>query len=82
MNNPPPPNSPGGIERQLLPRDEWIQQALSSIDPAKYAGEGFYATEEYPTKFGIDNPWTRAEIGREGEYYPTPGPGSRWMEGF
>ena len=42
------------------------------IDPAKHAGEGWFATDEYATPDGIDSPWTRAEVGREEDYYPTP----------
>ena len=43
------------------------------INPEKYAGEGWYATEEYARPKDIDNKYTRAEVMREGEYYPTPG---------
>lgn len=68
-----PPVPPGG-DRQELTRDEWMAQALGDIDPAKHAGEGWFATEEYPTTRGIDSPWTRGEIGREEEYYPRPRP--------
>lgn len=55
-----------------MSREEYLQAARDDIDPAKYAGEGFYATEEYANPKDIDNPWTRAEVGREGDYYPTP----------
>jgi len=38
----------------------------------KYAGEGWFATEEYPTADGIDNPYTAGDVGHEEEYYPGP----------
>jgi hypothetical protein len=41
----------------------------------KYAGEGWFSTEEYAKPSDIDNPHTRAEVGREGEYYPTKNQG-------
>ena len=53
-------------------REDWLRRTVGDIDPAKYAGEGWFATEEYPTKQGIQNPYTRGEVGKEGEYYPGP----------
>jgi len=40
----------------------------------KHAGEDWFATEEYARPDDIDNPYTRGEVGREGEYYPPPAP--------
>lgn len=62
------PNGPS----QISP--EQFYRALASIDPAMHAGEGgtFYSTDEYARPADItSNPWTRAGVGREGEYYPT-----------
>lgn len=45
------------------------------IDPLKHAGEGWYATEEYARPADLGRAHVRAEVGREGEYYPTRGEG-------
>lgn len=64
-----PPVPPGG-ERRQLPREAWLDELRGDIDPLKHAGESWFATEEYARPADIDNPYTRAEVGREGEYYP------------
>lgn len=51
--------------------EEWRAAIEGDIDPEKYAGENWFATEEYARPADIDNPNTRYEIGREGEPYPT-----------
>jgi hypothetical protein len=61
-----------GVEHRQISRDEFLRAARDDIDPAKYAGESWFATDEYATPDGIQNPFTRAEVGREEEYYPTP----------
>jgi len=38
----------------------------------KHAGESWFSTDEYARPEDIDNPYTRGEVGREGEYYPGP----------
>lgn len=45
---------------------------MSDIDPLKHAGEGWFATDEYARPKDVSNPYTRGEIGREGDYYPGP----------
>ena len=57
-------------ERKKVSREEWVQGLLGDINPMKYAGEGWFATEEYakPEK-GMD-PWLLAEMQNEGAYYP------------
>ena len=45
---------------------------LGDIDPMKHAGEGWFATEEYARPNDIGSPYTRAEVGREEDYYPSP----------
>jgi hypothetical protein len=46
---------------------------MGDIDPAKYSGEGWYATDEYAKPSDIKNPYTRADIPMSGEdYYPPP----------
>lgn len=43
----------------------------SSLDPLKYAGEGWTATEEVAKPSDIkNNKRLRSEIGFEGDYYP------------
>lgn len=53
-------------------REEALAALLGDIDPAKHAGESWFATEEYARPDDISNPFTRAEVGREGDYYPSP----------
>lgn len=50
--------------------DEFLKAMSDDIAPEKLGGESWFATEEYPTDRGIDNPYTRGETGREGFYYP------------
>lgn len=45
---------------------------LGDIDPMKHAGESWFATEEYARPDDIGSPYTRAEVGREEDYYPSP----------
>jgi hypothetical protein len=45
---------------------------LSDIDPAKLAGEGWGNIDEYAHSQDLDNPWIRADVEQQGEYYPTP----------
>jgi len=46
---------------------------MGDVDPAKYAGEGWYATEEYARPKDISSPYVRADIPMAGEdYYPPP----------
>ncbi len=42
------------------------------IDPQKFAGEGWFATEEYAKKGDISSPYVRGDISREEDYYPKP----------
>lgn len=53
-------------------RDEWIKAVMSDLDPAKFAGESWYATDEYANPNDIDSAHTRGEIGHEETYYPGP----------
>ena len=57
-------------ERQQISREEFLAAVLGEINPEKYAGEGWFSTEEYATPGDVADPWIRAEIGREGDYYP------------
>jgi hypothetical protein len=59
-------------KREKLTFEQFMAAVMGDIDPAKYAGEGWYATEEYARPEDISNPFTRGEVGREGEYYPGP----------
>lgn len=48
-----------------------MQALKDDIDPMKYAGEGWFATEEYARPDDIKgNKWLPNEIGGEGDYYP------------
>jgi hypothetical protein len=38
----------------------------------KYAGEGWFATEEYARPADIGDKYTRGEVGKEEDYYPGP----------
>lgn len=71
----------GNSEKRQLTFEEFLSAIMGDIDPAKYAGEGWYATEEYARPADIDNPWTRGEVGKEGEYYP-PADWKRMMKDY
>jgi hypothetical protein len=53
-------------------RQDALMAMMDDIDPAKHAGESWYATEEYARPDDISSAYTRAEVGREGDYYPSP----------
>jgi len=55
-----------------MTRDEFKQAAKDDINPMKYAGEGWFATEEYARPADIDDKYTRGEVGKEEDYYPGP----------
>lgn len=57
-------------ETRKMSREEWLREVFKDINPEKYAGEGWFATEEYAKPSDISNPYTRAEVGMEGDYYP------------
>lgn len=59
-------------ERKQISFEEFMRSVLSEIDPAKYAGESFFAVEEYARPDDIKDPWVRADIRRFGQYYPRP----------
>ena len=59
-------------DKQQITFEEFMRHILEDIDPAKYAGEGWFATDEYARPEDIDNPWTRGEVMKEGDYYPGP----------
>lgn len=62
----------GPIQKEIQPmsRDEWLAAIMGDIDPMKYAGEGWFGTEEYARPADISDPYVRAQVGAEGEYYP------------
>jgi hypothetical protein len=66
---------PEGGSRQEMTRDAWLRSVAGDIDPAKHAGEGWFATEEYARPEDIGNPYTRGEVTHEGSYYPGPDSG-------
>jgi hypothetical protein len=56
-----------------MTRDDFLAAVMGDIDPAKHAGEGWFATEEYARPQDISSPYTRADIPMSGEdYYPPP----------
>jgi hypothetical protein len=59
-------------ETQKVTYGEFMRGILGDVDPAKYAGEGWYATEEYAKPSDILSPWTRGDVLNEGDYYPGP----------
>lgn len=56
-------------ERKQLSREEWLAEVMGDIDPEKFAGEGWFATEEY-SPGDVADPFVAGEIGKEGDYYP------------
>ena len=59
------------MEREIrqLTREQWLQELLGEIDPLKYAGEGWFSTEEYQPG-DVQDPFVAQEVGAEGDYYP------------
>lgn len=57
-------------EIRKLTKEEWEQILSQDIDPLWHAGEGISDTEEIPRAQDIKNPYLRARIGKEGDYYP------------
>lgn len=53
-----------------MTREEWLASLSSDIDPMKYAGEGWFATDEYAKPSDIKDPYVRSQVGKEEEYYP------------
>lgn len=62
-------NMDKGDKRQIS-FEEFLQAVLSDIDPAKHAGESWFATEEYARPEDIGSAYTRGEVMNEGAYYP------------
>jgi hypothetical protein len=62
----------GKPSREITPttREDWLAAIAGDIDPAKYSGEGWFATDEYARPEDIYDPYVRAQIGAEEEYYP------------
>jgi hypothetical protein len=61
---------PWKSETQPMTRDEWLAAIAGDIDPAKYSGEGWFSTDEYAKPSDISDPYVRAQVGAEEEYYP------------
>lgn len=59
-------------ETQKVTYEEFMRGILGDVDPAKYAGEGWFAVDEYAKPSDIQNPWTRGDVLNEGDYYPGP----------
>lgn len=59
-------------EKRQISFEEFLEAIMNDIDPAKYAGEGQFSVDEYARPADIENPWVRADVIREGEYYPGP----------
>lgn len=72
-----PPVSPNG-ERREMSQAEWLRGISDDIDPAKHAGEGWFATDEYARPEDVENPYTRGEITHEDAYYPGPDRTRQW----
>jgi hypothetical protein len=59
---------PAEVETRQMSREEFLKALLGEIDPLKYAGEGWFSTEEYQPG-DVQDPFVKADVGREGEYY-------------
>ena len=66
-----PPLPPGG-NRSQISKQEFYDALHNEIDPANLAGEGFTATDEIARPADISDPWVRAKVEQEGNYWPTP----------
>jgi hypothetical protein len=54
-----------------MTRAEFLTALKDDIDPAKHAGEGWFATEEYARPGDIGSSFVRGDILGEGDYYPS-----------
>jgi hypothetical protein len=61
---------PWTTETQPLSKEEWLASLAGDIDPVKHAGEGWFSTDEYAKPSDILDPYVRAQVGAEDEYYP------------
>jgi hypothetical protein len=61
---------PWTSETQPMTQEEWLAAIAGDIDPMKHAGEGWFQTEEYARPADIADPYVRAQVGAEEEYYP------------
>jgi hypothetical protein len=61
---------PWSTETSPMTREEWLASLSGDIDPLKHAGEAWFSTEEYAKPSDIQDPYVRAQVGHEGEYYP------------
>jgi hypothetical protein len=61
---------PWKSESQPMTREEWLATLAGDIDPLKHAGEAWFETEEYAKPSDIADPFVRAQVGAEGDYYP------------
>jgi hypothetical protein len=61
---------PWQTSTQPMRREEWLASLAGDIDPVKHAGEGWFSTEEYAKPSDIMDPFVRAQVGAEEDYYP------------
>lgn len=61
---------PWKTRTEPMSRDEWLRAIAGDIDPAKYTGEAWFSTDEYAKPSDISDPYVRAQIGAEEDYYP------------
>jgi hypothetical protein len=61
---------PWTSETHPMTREEWLASLSGDIDPLKHAGEAWFATDEYARPADISDPFVRAQVGHEEEYYP------------
>lgn len=59
-------------ETQKVTYEEFMRGILGEVDQAKYAGEGWFAVDEYARPDDILSPWVRGDVLNEGDYYPRP----------
>lgn len=59
-------------ETQKVTYEEFMRGILGEVDPARYAGEGWFAVDEYARPADIQSPWVRGDVLNEGDYYPGP----------
>lgn len=61
---------PWQTSTQPLKREEWLASLAGDIDPVKHAGEGWFSTDEYAKPSDIMDPFVKAQVGAEEDYYP------------
>lgn len=59
-------------ETRQITFEEFLKAIHDDVDPLKYAGEGWFAVDEYARPGDIFDPYVRGDIIGQDDYYPRP----------